>query len=123
MRLAGNKPNKPVERTRRKGRANGQQLPLRRVLREDRSGSGLENAHQVNALDELLVLLSLVVGQLSFVGFSGQLIEPGLRLHVELEVHDPLSDFWRQAFSERPQKAIENSMAHIFHVTQPAEEE
>jgi hypothetical protein len=30
------------------------------VLREDGSGSGLENAHQVNAFDELLVLLSLV---------------------------------------------------------------
>ena len=67
-------------------KGDGQQLPLRRVLREDRSGSGLENTHQVNAFDELLVLLSLVVGQLSFVGFGGQLIEPGLRLHVELDV-------------------------------------
>ena len=120
MRLAGSKPNKSVERTRRKGRANGQQLPLRRVLREDRSGSGLENAHQVNALDELLVLLSLVVGQLSVVGFGGQLLEPGLRLRVELEAHDPLGDFWCQAFSERPQKAIENSSAHVSYVTRAA---
>jgi hypothetical protein len=60
--------------------SDGPQHPLGYGLREDGSGSGLENAHQVKSFDELFVLLSFIGGQLSFVRFGSELINPALGL-------------------------------------------
>ena len=92
------------------------------MFHQDSSCAGFENAHEVNTFDKLLIFLSSVVGQMSLIGFSGKLVKPRLRVWVEFEVHDTLSDFWCQAFSERPQKTVENGMFHVFFVLRSAME-
>jgi hypothetical protein len=104
------------------GRLNGRWHPLGERLTQDSASASLENSHQIDAFNEFLVLLSLIVGELPLVGFRREFIKAGLRLRVELKAHNPLGDFWGQTCGQRAQKSIKYCRIHAFFVPREARE-
>jgi hypothetical protein len=83
-------------------------IHLRCALGENQPRLGLEYPDEVDALDVLLVLDTLIGRQLSLVGLASQFIDPPLRRRIGTLVDDPLSHIWRPAVCQGIEQAVEN---------------